>query len=82
MIGNMEMGVGISILCCKTKVNNNLVAVCANAHEEIVGLDVMVDEVIRMNILNAKDLIRILKKKEITDKFNHHVPVDQQEEWS
>ena len=76
------MGLGISVLHCKTKVNNNLVAACADAHEEIVGLNVMVDEVTRMNILDAKDLICILKKKGITDKFNHHVPVDQREEQS
>ena len=63
MIRNMEMGLRISVLHCKTKVNNNLIATCADAHEKIVGLNVMVDEVTRMNILNAKDLICILKKK-------------------
>ena len=81
-IENMEMDFGISVLRCKTKVNNNLVAMCANAYEKIVGLDVTVDEVMRMNILDAKDLICILKKKGITDKFNHHISVGQREEWS
>ena len=39
------MGLGIAVLLCQTKVNDiNLIPTLTNAHEEVIGLDITVDE--------------------------------------
>lgn len=44
-VRNVEVSLGIAVLLGKTKVDHvDLVATLANAHEEVVGLDISVDE--------------------------------------
>jgi hypothetical protein len=44
-IGDMKVGLGITVLLCQTKVNDiNLIPTLTNAHEEVIGLDITVDE--------------------------------------
>ena len=50
-------GLGITILLGESEVNDvNLVTVPANAHQEIVGLDIMVNELMRVYVLNTGNL--------------------------
>ena len=62
-IRDVEMGLGIPVLLCKTKVNDvDLIPALADTHEKIVRLDVTVDEIARVDVLDAGDLIRRFKK--------------------
>jgi hypothetical protein len=55
-VWNVEMGLGIPVLLGQTKIDNiDLIAALANAHEEVVGLDVTVNERLGVNVLNARD---------------------------
>ena len=41
----MEMSLGVTILLCETKIDDiDLITSLANAHEEVVWLDIPVDE--------------------------------------
>jgi hypothetical protein len=45
-VGDMEMGLGISVLLRETKVNDvDLVTALADTHQEVVGLDITMDEI-------------------------------------
>jgi hypothetical protein len=59
-VRNVEVRLGIAVLLGQTEINHvDLVAALANAHEEVVGLDVTVDEGLGVDVLNAGDeLIR------------------------
>ena len=51
------MGFGIAVFFGETEVNDvHLVSTLADAHEEVVGLDITVNEVARVDVLNARDL--------------------------
>jgi hypothetical protein len=55
-VRDVEVGLGVAVLLRKTKVNNvDLVAALADAHEEVVGLDVTVDERLGVDVLDAGD---------------------------
>ena len=52
-VRDVEVSLGIAVLLGQTKVDDiDLVAALANAHEEVVGLDVAVDEVLLVDGLN------------------------------
>lgn len=58
-VGDVEVGLGVPEFLRKPKVDDvDLVAALANAHEEIVRLDVAVNEVAGMDIFDAGDLRR------------------------
>lgn len=58
-VGNMEMGLWVTEFLRKTKVDNvDLVATFSNAHQEVVGLDVTMDEVAGVDVLDTRDLDR------------------------
>ena len=49
----MLVGACIAVLLCQSKVNDvDQVALLAKAHEEVVGLHITVDEILRVNELN------------------------------
>lgn len=51
------MGFGISVLLSEAKIDDvHEVGALAEAHEEVIGLDVTVDERLGVHILNACDL--------------------------
>ena len=55
-VRNVEVRLRVAVLLGQAKVNYvDLVASLANAHEEIVGLDVAVDEGLGMDVLDAGD---------------------------
>lgn len=55
-VRDVEVCLGVAVLLCQTKVDDvNLVATLADAHQEVVGLDVAVDEGFGMNVLDAGD---------------------------
>jgi hypothetical protein len=55
-VWNVEVSLGVTVLLGQAKVNNiDLVSTLANAHEEVVGLDVAVDERLGVNVLDAGD---------------------------
>lgn len=44
-VGNVEVSLGIPVLLCKTEIDNiDLISTLADAHQEVVGLDITVDE--------------------------------------
>jgi hypothetical protein len=52
----MQMSLGVSVLLRETKVDNvDLVAPLANTHQEVVGLDVTVNEVSRVDVFDSRD---------------------------
>ena len=53
-VGDVEVSLGVTVFLGKTKVNNvDLVSTLANAHQEVVGLDITVDEGFGMDVLDA-----------------------------
>jgi hypothetical protein len=58
-VGDMEMGLWVPEFLRKTEVDNvDLVATFSNAHQEVVGLDVAMDEVAGVDVLDTRDLDR------------------------
>ena len=56
-VWDVEVGLGIAVLLGQTEIDNvDLVAALANAHEEVVRLDVTVNEVAGVNIFDARNL--------------------------
>jgi hypothetical protein len=55
-VWNVEVSLRVTVLLGQTKINDvDLVATFANAHEEVVGLDVSVDEGFGVDVLDAGD---------------------------
>ena len=55
-IWDVEVGLGVPVLLGQTEVDNvDLVAPLANAHEEVVRLDITVDEALGVDVLDAGD---------------------------
>jgi len=55
-VRDVEVGLGVPVLLGETKVDHvDLVTPLADAHEEVVGLDVTVDEALGVNVLDAAD---------------------------
>jgi hypothetical protein len=55
-VRDVEMGLGITVLLGETEIDNvDLVATLADAHEEVVRLDITVDEGLGMDVLDAGD---------------------------
>jgi len=55
-VRNVEMGLGVAVLLGQTKVDHvDLIAALANAHEEVVWLNVTVDERLGVDVLDAGD---------------------------
>ena len=61
-VGDVKVGLGVAELLSETEIDNvDLVATLADAHQEIVGLDVTVDEVARVDVFDAGDLTRTIR---------------------
>lgn len=59
-VRDVQMSFGVSILLGQTKINDiDLVASFADAHEEVVRLDISVDKVSRVNVLDSRNLRRM-----------------------
>lgn len=55
-VRDVEVRLGIAVLLGQTEVNDvDLVAALANAHQEVVWLDITVDEGLGVNVLDARD---------------------------
>jgi hypothetical protein len=53
----VKVGLGVAELFGETKVDDvDLVSALPYTHQEIVGLDVAVDKVARVDVLNSRDL--------------------------
>jgi hypothetical protein len=53
-VGDVEVGLGISVLLGETEINHvDLVASLANAHQKVVGFDISVDEVSRVDVFDS-----------------------------
>ena len=56
-VRDMEMTLWVAVLLCQSKINDiDLVSTLANAHQKVVGLDIAVNEVLGVDIFNARDL--------------------------
>jgi hypothetical protein len=50
----VEASLWVSVSCCKAEIDNiNLIVMVADTHENVGGFDVTVDEVARVDILDA-----------------------------
>lgn len=55
-VRDVEVSLRVAVLLGETEINHvDLVAALADAHEEIVGLDVAVDEALGVDVLDAGD---------------------------
>src|SRR4051812_38273204 len=55
-VRNMEMGLRVPVLLCQTEIDDvDLVTTLADAHEEVIRLDITVDEGFGVNVLDAGD---------------------------
>src|ERR1700712_987090 len=62
-VWDVEVSLGITVLLSKSEINYvDLVATLADAHEEIVRLDVTVDEGFGMDVFDAGD--ELIRQKE------------------
>lgn len=56
-IRDVQMGLGIAVLLGETEIDDiDLVSTLANAHQEVIGLDITMDEVTRVDVLDTGDL--------------------------
>ena len=56
------MGLGIPVLFGETEIDHvDLVSTLADSHQKVVGLDIPVDKVSRVDVLNSRDLRRECK---------------------
>lgn len=52
----MEVGLWVAVLLGQTEIDNvDLVSTLSNAHEEVVGLDITVNEALGVDVLDAGD---------------------------
>lgn len=65
-VRDVQMALGVAVFLCKSEINHvHLVAPFANAHQEVVWLDVAMDKVFRVNVLNAGDLCEDQRLKRV-----------------
>ena len=59
-VWDVEMGLWVTVLLSEPKIDDvNLISTFADAHQEVIGLDVTVDEGFCMNVFNAgNELVR------------------------
>ena len=56
-VRDVEMSLWVTEFLRETKIDNiDLIASLANTHEEVVGLDVTMDEIARVDIFDTRDL--------------------------
>ena len=56
-VGNVQVRLGIAVFLSETKVDDvDLITPLANAHQEVVGLDIAVDKVTGVDVLDTRDL--------------------------
>jgi hypothetical protein len=69
-VRDVEMGLGVAVLLGKAKIDNvDLVSTLANAHEEVVGLDISVDKRLGVDVLNARDELISKEKDRLQREF-------------
>lgn len=55
-VGDMEVRLWVTVLLGETEIDDiDLITALADAHQEIVGFDVSMDERFRVNILDPRD---------------------------
>lgn len=60
------MGLGIPVLLGETEVDDvDLVPSFPDAHEEVVGLDIPVDKVARVDVLDTRDLAIAIESESV-----------------
>jgi hypothetical protein len=58
---DVKMGLQVPELLRETKIDDiDLVATLTDPHEEVVGHDIPVDEVLRVDVLNVGDLCKMV----------------------
>jgi hypothetical protein len=70
-VGDMQVSLGVSVLFGETEINDiNLIASFPNTHEEIVGLDISVDKVSRVNVFDSRDELVGEEKDSLEGEFS------------
>lgn len=74
------MRLWVAVLLCETEVDDvDLVSALADAHQKVVWLDVTVDEVSRVDVLDARDLCSGGRK---SIQVEHRAHDDDQSPWN
>ena len=69
-VWNVKVGFGVTVFLCQTKVDDvDLVPSLADAHQEVVGFDVTVDEGLGVNVLDARDELIGEQENSLQGKF-------------
>lgn len=69
-VWDVEVGLGITVLLGKTKIDNvDLVSTLPNAHKEVVGLDISVNERLGVDVLNTRNELISKEKDSLQGKF-------------
>jgi hypothetical protein len=56
-VRDVKVSLGITVLLCETEIDNvDLVSTFTDTHEEVVGFDISVNEVSRVNVFDSRDL--------------------------
>jgi hypothetical protein len=70
-VGDMQVSLGVSVLLGQTEINDiDLIASFPNAHEEIVGFDISVDKVSRVNVFDSRDELVGEEKDSLEGEFS------------
>jgi len=70
-VGDMQVSLGVSVLLGETEINDiDLIASLSNTHEEIVGLDISVDKVSRVNVFDSRDELVGEEKDSLEGEFS------------
>jgi len=70
-VGDMQVCLGVSVLLGETEINHiDLIASFADTHEEIVGLDISVDKVSRVNVFDSRDELVGEEKDSLEGEFS------------
>lgn len=82
-VGDMEVRLRVAILLSKAEINDvDLISTLSNAHEEVIGFDITMDERFGVNVLDTRD--ELIGKEE--HRLERELPVAEVEEilqtWS
>ena len=77
-IWDVQVGLRVPKLLREAEIDDvDLVSTLSNTHQEVIGLDITVNEVARMDVLDAGDLRRPVSIRLTRAEYQDDVPADQ-----
>ena len=73
-VGDVEMSLGVTELLCEAKINDvDMAPTLADAHQEVIWLDIAMNEVARVDVLNERNLIMVGMRGEKSKVCTNHL---------